>query len=166
MRGAVWDSSSNSHRFVCIFQTEIDGRQIILWQWYTDCTLKAFLQAYRHSKTISDLCLLCWCFTGRIPSFLKGSLLRLGPGLFEVGDEPFYHLFDGQALMHKFDFKNGQVTYFRKWVFCHFSGYLHQLHYCHVAESTCRDLKLLCALCYCCMVNAVKTFLHTTALTP
>ncbi|XP_061835312.1 retinoid isomerohydrolase [Nerophis lumbriciformis] len=53
---------------------------------------------------------------GRIPSFLKGSLLRLGPGLFEVGDEPFYHLFDGQALMHKFDFKNGQVTYFRKFV--------------------------------------------------
>ena len=52
--------------------------------------------------------------TGRIPSFLRGSLLRLGPGLFEVGDEPFYHLFDGQALMHKFDFKNGQVTYFRK----------------------------------------------------
>ncbi|XP_010883873.1 retinoid isomerohydrolase [Esox lucius] len=54
--------------------------------------------------------------TGRIPSFLKGSLLRLGPGLFEVGDEPFYHLFDGQALMHKFDFKNGQVTYFRKYI--------------------------------------------------
>uniref|UniRef100_A0AAX7SLR5 Retinoid isomerohydrolase n=1 Tax=Astatotilapia calliptera TaxID=8154 RepID=A0AAX7SLR5_ASTCA len=54
--------------------------------------------------------------TGRIPSFLKGSLLRLGPGLFEVGDEPFYHLFDGQALMHKFDFKNGQVTYFRKFI--------------------------------------------------
>uniref|UniRef100_A0A3Q3WUK2 Retinoid isomerohydrolase n=1 Tax=Mola mola TaxID=94237 RepID=A0A3Q3WUK2_MOLML len=54
--------------------------------------------------------------TGRIPSFLKGSLLRLGPGLFEVGDEPFYHLFDGQALMHKFDFKNGQVTYYRKFV--------------------------------------------------
>ncbi|KAG9333932.1 hypothetical protein JZ751_009395 [Albula glossodonta] len=54
--------------------------------------------------------------TGRIPSWLKGSLLRLGPGLFEVGDEPFYHLFDGQALMHKFDFKNGQVTYYRKFV--------------------------------------------------
>uniref|UniRef100_A0A3B3D4X8 Retinoid isomerohydrolase n=1 Tax=Oryzias melastigma TaxID=30732 RepID=A0A3B3D4X8_ORYME len=54
--------------------------------------------------------------TGRIPSFLRGSLLRLGPGLFEVGDEPFYHLFDGQAFMHKFDFKNGQVTYFNKFV--------------------------------------------------
>uniref|UniRef100_A0A8C2Q821 Retinoid isomerohydrolase n=1 Tax=Cyprinus carpio TaxID=7962 RepID=A0A8C2Q821_CYPCA len=54
--------------------------------------------------------------TGRIPSFIKGSLLRLGPGLFEVGSEPFYHLFDGQALMHKFDFSSGQVTYFRKFV--------------------------------------------------
>jgi len=53
---------------------------------------------------------------GKIPSFLKGSLLRLGPGLFEVGDEPFYHLFDGQALMHKFDFQDGKVTYFRKFV--------------------------------------------------
>lgn len=54
--------------------------------------------------------------SGRIPSFIKGSLLRLGPGLFEVGSEPFYHLFDGQALMHKFDFSNGQVTYVRKYV--------------------------------------------------
>uniref|UniRef100_A0A8D3E3S3 Retinoid isomerohydrolase n=1 Tax=Scophthalmus maximus TaxID=52904 RepID=A0A8D3E3S3_SCOMX len=60
--------------------------------------------------------LSCLCSTGRIPSFLRGSLLRLGPGLFEVGDEPFYHLFDGQALMHKFDFKNGEVTYLRKFI--------------------------------------------------
>lgn len=52
--------------------------------------------------------------TGVIPSWLGGSLLRMGPGLFEVGDEPFYHLFDGQALMHKFDLKDGQVTYYRK----------------------------------------------------
>lgn len=61
------------------------------------------------------LCVMC-IVSGRIPSFIKGSLLRLGPGLFEVGAEPFYHLFDGQALMHKFDFSNGQVTYFRKYV--------------------------------------------------
>ncbi len=53
-------------------------------------------------------------FAGVIPSWLGGSLLRMGPGLFEVGDEPFYHLFDGQALMHKFDLKDGQVTYYRK----------------------------------------------------
>ncbi|KAI3368489.1 hypothetical protein L3Q82_025505, partial [Scortum barcoo] len=54
--------------------------------------------------------------TGVIPSWLGGSLLRMGPGLFEVGDEPFYHLFDGQALMHKFDLKDGQVTYYRKFI--------------------------------------------------
>ncbi|TKS75125.1 Retinal Mueller cells isomerohydrolase [Collichthys lucidus] len=34
----------------------------------------------------------------------------------EVGDEPFHHLFDGQALMHKFDLKDGQVTYFRRFI--------------------------------------------------
>lgn len=51
---------------------------------------------------------------GRIPTWLRGSLLRCGPGLFEVGAEPFYHLFDGQALLHKFDFKEGHVTYHRR----------------------------------------------------
>ncbi|XP_045147677.1 retinoid isomerohydrolase [Echinops telfairi] len=54
--------------------------------------------------------------TGRIPLWLSGSLLRCGPGLFEVGSEPFYHLFDGQALLHKFDFKEGHVTYHRRFI--------------------------------------------------
>ncbi|XP_048844472.1 retinoid isomerohydrolase isoform X2 [Brienomyrus brachyistius] len=54
--------------------------------------------------------------TGRIPPWLRGSLLRLGPGLFEVGSEAFYHLFDGLAIMHKFDFKDGKVTYFRRFL--------------------------------------------------
>uniref|UniRef100_A0AAQ4RLS3 Retinoid isomerohydrolase RPE65 n=1 Tax=Gasterosteus aculeatus aculeatus TaxID=481459 RepID=A0AAQ4RLS3_GASAC len=53
---------------------------------------------------------------GVLPSWLGGSLLRMGPGLFEVGGEPFNHLFDGQALIHKFDLKNGQVTYYRKFI--------------------------------------------------
>lgn len=35
--------------------------------------------------------------------------------MFEVGSEPFYHLFDGQALLHKFDFKEGHVTYHRRY---------------------------------------------------
>ncbi|XP_007957585.1 retinoid isomerohydrolase [Orycteropus afer afer] len=54
--------------------------------------------------------------TGRLPLWLTGSLLRCGPGLFEVGSEPFYHLFDGQALLHKFDFKDGHVTYHRRFI--------------------------------------------------
>lgn len=51
---------------------------------------------------------------GVIPSWLGGSLLRMGPGLFEVGAEPFHHLFDGQAMLHKFDMKDSRVTYYRK----------------------------------------------------
>uniref|UniRef100_A0A3Q1FR85 Retinoid isomerohydrolase RPE65 c n=1 Tax=Acanthochromis polyacanthus TaxID=80966 RepID=A0A3Q1FR85_9TELE len=54
--------------------------------------------------------------TGVIPSWLGGSLLRMGPGQFEVGGEPLNHLFDGQALIHKFDLKNGEVTYYRRFV--------------------------------------------------
>ncbi|CAJ0914858.1 unnamed protein product [Ranitomeya imitator] len=54
--------------------------------------------------------------TGRLPLWLSGSLLRCGPGLFEVGAEQFYHLFDGQALLHKFEFKEGHVTYHRRFV--------------------------------------------------
>ncbi|KAG7266196.1 hypothetical protein CRUP_012625 [Coryphaenoides rupestris] len=54
--------------------------------------------------------------TGALPSWLSGSLLRIGPGLFEVGAEPFHHLFDGYALMHKFDLRNGHVTYHRRYI--------------------------------------------------
>ncbi|XP_034035342.1 retinal Mueller cells isomerohydrolase-like isoform X2 [Thalassophryne amazonica] len=54
--------------------------------------------------------------TGVLPSWLRGSLLRMGPGLFEIGDEPFHHLFDGQALIHKFDLKDGHVTYYRRFI--------------------------------------------------
>ncbi|XP_049587997.1 retinal Mueller cells isomerohydrolase isoform X2 [Syngnathus scovelli] len=54
--------------------------------------------------------------TGLLPTWLGGSLLRMGPGLFEVRDQAFHHLFDGQALLHKFDLKNGQVTYSRKFL--------------------------------------------------
>ncbi|TNM88141.1 hypothetical protein fugu_006362 [Takifugu bimaculatus] len=54
--------------------------------------------------------------SGVIPTWLSGSLLRMGPGLFEVGDQPFHHLFDGQALIHKFDLKDGRVTYYRKFI--------------------------------------------------
>lgn len=124
MWGAVWGSSSNSHRFVCNFKTKLHCKWFFDIHILIDCcsgssfcnsSLNASSQMCTSNfKNKTALCLLCCCFIGRIPSFLKGSLLRLGPGLFEVGDEPFYHLFDGQALMHKFDFKNGQVTYFRK----------------------------------------------------
>ncbi|CAG2179255.1 unnamed protein product, partial [Oppiella nova] len=36
---------------------------------------------------------------GVIPVWLKGTLLRNGPGLQEVGTDKYNHMFDGLALM-------------------------------------------------------------------
>lgn len=48
---------------------------------------------------------------GQIPSWINGSFLRNGPGKFEFGESKFTHWFDGMALMHRFNIKDGQVTY-------------------------------------------------------
>ncbi|XP_055953298.1 beta,beta-carotene 15,15'-dioxygenase-like [Argiope bruennichi] len=48
---------------------------------------------------------------GEIPKWLKGSLIRVGSGLLEVGPDRYNHVFDGLALMHKFSFNDGHVTY-------------------------------------------------------
>ncbi|XP_064193210.1 beta,beta-carotene 15,15'-dioxygenase isoform X1 [Anguilla rostrata] len=48
---------------------------------------------------------------GTLPSWLQGTLLRNGPGMFSVGDTSYKHWFDGMALMHSFTIKNGDVIY-------------------------------------------------------
>ncbi|WP_137286348.1 carotenoid oxygenase family protein [Halorussus salinisoli] len=48
---------------------------------------------------------------GEIPSWLSGSLVRNGPGKFEVGGERVEHWFDGLAMLHKFRFVDGEVRY-------------------------------------------------------
>ncbi|XP_046673753.1 carotenoid isomerooxygenase-like [Homalodisca vitripennis] len=49
--------------------------------------------------------------TGIIPVWLKGTLLRNGPGSMQVGDMTFKHLFDSSALLHRFAISDGGVTY-------------------------------------------------------
>ncbi|XP_018594383.1 beta,beta-carotene 15,15'-dioxygenase [Scleropages formosus] len=48
---------------------------------------------------------------GCIPEWLKGTLVRIGPGMFTVGDTAYNHWFDGMALMHSFAFRGGDVMY-------------------------------------------------------
>lgn len=48
---------------------------------------------------------------GEIPDWLSGSLIRNGPAKFEVGDNRVNHWFDGLAMLHKFRFADGDVTY-------------------------------------------------------
>jgi carotenoid cleavage dioxygenase-like enzyme len=48
---------------------------------------------------------------GALPSWLKGTLLRTGPSKYEVGDRTYNHWFDGLAMLHRFAFIDGDVTY-------------------------------------------------------
>lgn len=49
--------------------------------------------------------------TGEIPTWIKGGLLRNGPGSIKVGDMTYNHLFDAAALLHRFNIADGKVTY-------------------------------------------------------
>jgi carotenoid cleavage dioxygenase-like enzyme len=49
--------------------------------------------------------------SGRIPSWLSGTLLRTGPAKFEVGDQRYRHWFDGLAMLHRFSLRGGDVSY-------------------------------------------------------
>jgi carotenoid cleavage dioxygenase-like enzyme len=48
---------------------------------------------------------------GELPGWLSGSLLRTGPAKFEAGDRQFNHWFDGLAMLHRFTFGDGRVSY-------------------------------------------------------
>ena len=54
--------------------------------------------------------------TGNIPAWLSGSLVQNGPGKFSFGSDVFKHLFDGSALIQKFEVSGGEVTYQCKFV--------------------------------------------------
>jgi carotenoid cleavage dioxygenase-like enzyme len=49
--------------------------------------------------------------SGELPEWLSGSLLRTGPAKFEAGARQFNHWFDGLAMLHRFTFAGGQVSY-------------------------------------------------------
>ncbi|XP_042369279.1 beta-carotene oxygenase 1, like [Plectropomus leopardus] len=53
---------------------------------------------------------------GSLPSWLQGTLLRNGPGLFSVGKCEYNHWFDGMSLIHSFTFSNGEVAYRSKFL--------------------------------------------------
>jgi beta,beta-carotene 9',10'-dioxygenase len=48
---------------------------------------------------------------GRLPEWLAGSLIRNGPGTFDVGQRQYRHWFDGLAMLHRFSIAGGRVSY-------------------------------------------------------
>jgi carotenoid cleavage dioxygenase-like enzyme len=55
---------------------------------------------------------------GQIPAWLRGTLVRNGPGTFQVGSERYRHWFDGLAMLHRFSFEGGQVSYANRFLDC------------------------------------------------
>ncbi|MEO0561396.1 MAG: carotenoid oxygenase family protein, partial [Chloroflexota bacterium] len=49
--------------------------------------------------------------SGTIPTWLAGTLLRNGPGQFEVGERNYKHWFDALAMLHRFTVADGRVSY-------------------------------------------------------
>ena len=80
---------------------------------------------------------------GKIPEWLQGTFIRNGPGTFEVGQERYRHWFDGLAMLHKFSFKNGNISYQNK--FLETKAYTEaketgRISYSEYATDPCRDL--------------------------
>lgn len=49
--------------------------------------------------------------SGEVPAWLAGRLLRNGPARFIVGGQRYNHWFDGLAMLHRFGFEAGRVSY-------------------------------------------------------
>lgn len=48
---------------------------------------------------------------GEIPSWVRGSLYRNGPGMFEIGDDKYNSWFDGLAMFQRFHIADKKVSY-------------------------------------------------------
>jgi beta,beta-carotene 9',10'-dioxygenase len=49
--------------------------------------------------------------TGALPAWLTGALVRVTPAKFEVGGQRVDHWFDGLAMLNRFGFADGRVSY-------------------------------------------------------
>ncbi|RWS18515.1 beta:beta-carotene 9':10'-oxygenase-like protein, partial [Leptotrombidium deliense] len=53
---------------------------------------------------------------GIIPTWINGSLIRNGPGLYKIANDEYQHLFDYPSLIHKFSIQNGEIFYENKFL--------------------------------------------------
>uniref|UniRef100_A0A1B0GMU1 Uncharacterized protein n=1 Tax=Phlebotomus papatasi TaxID=29031 RepID=A0A1B0GMU1_PHLPP len=91
------------------FKDDIEGRQPVKGgeKLYPNCDASVWTRSCEkeilqpiHGK-----------ITGSIPKWIRGSLLRNGPGNLKFGSSTFEHLFDSSALLHRFAIQDGTVTY-------------------------------------------------------
>jgi len=80
---------------------------------------------------------------GTLPGWLSGALLRNGPARFEVGGDSYRHWFDGLAMLHRFAFRDGAVTYASRFLDSPASRSAEQkgrISYSEFATDPCRSL--------------------------
>jgi len=80
---------------------------------------------------------------GRIPGWLSGMLVRNGPARFDLPQQSLRHWFDGQAMLHKFAFSGGKVSYANKFVVSPAYEYAERegkLGYLEFASDPCRSI--------------------------
>lgn len=79
---------------------------------------------------------------GTMPEWLGGTLLRNGPGSFTVGDRRLRHWFDGQAMLHRFTIRGGDVSYGSRFLECRARTAAEEgvLAYPEFATDPCRSL--------------------------
>lgn len=53
---------------------------------------------------------------GEAPPWLRGTLFRNGPGTWQAGETKMRHWFDGLAMLHRFGFHGGQVSYANRYL--------------------------------------------------
>ena len=53
---------------------------------------------------------------GEIPGWLSGDVIRDGPAKWKVGEGKLRHWFDGLAMLQKFGFRGGEVSYANKFL--------------------------------------------------
>lgn len=49
--------------------------------------------------------------TGKLPDWLSGVLYRTGPGVQKFGEDHYRHAFDGIAILHAVEIRNGEAKY-------------------------------------------------------
>ena len=54
--------------------------------------------------------------TGAVPAWLTGGLVRVTPALLEVGGKRLSHWFDGLAMLNRFGFAGGSVSYKNRFI--------------------------------------------------
>ncbi len=80
---------------------------------------------------------------GNLPDWLRGTLLRNGPGTFHVGQSRYRHWFDGLAMLHKFSIEAGRVAYANKFLECNSyraARETGQISYSEFATDPCRSM--------------------------